>query len=156
MGDLVYQASDLAGARRTEFLKEARAGRARLRDKDGVSLVMLPEAELSTLERFAQLSRFANMLQTAASRDEPLSLMELGEFAWLRVFDSEDLEDFRSELWHALVASLADKRLDVLELMLNEWRITARQMDDPLRRSVLTASHETSEYEVAPAPEVDD
>src|SRR3979411_3310398 len=44
MSDVIFQSSDLAN-KRVEVLDAARAGLARVRDKDGTSLVMLPEAD---------------------------------------------------------------------------------------------------------------
>ncbi len=153
MKDVIYQSSDLAGARRTDFLRDARAGRARLRDKDGTSLVMLPETELSALENFAHWSRFASFLNGALQRNESLGVTELGEHAWLRVFDNEDLEEFLSELMDALVASLADKNDDLLDELVSAWRVTARQLQDPLRRSVLLSLHEPTDFEKAEQPD---
>jgi hypothetical protein len=62
---------------------------------------------------------------------------ELGDLAWLRVFDTDDLQEFMVELQRALIASYADEALDVLQDCIAAWRTTARQLDDPLRRSVL-------------------
>ena len=43
--ETMFQASDLAGPRRREFIGAGRSGRALLRDTDGFALVMLPLAK---------------------------------------------------------------------------------------------------------------
>ena len=87
MSDTIFQSSDLAGSRRTEFLDAARSGLARLRDKDGTSLVMLPESKLRLLQTLAawweSYTRLAGLLRRSALPTPT----ELGGLAWLRVFD---------------------------------------------------------------------
>ena len=148
MSDVIYQSSDLA-SKRTQFLRDAKAGRARLRDKDGTGLVMLPEAELWALEKFAMWSRFSDHLGRFIDRYDAPTVDDLGENAWLRTLDLDDLREFRDELMQALVASLADKDTQVLDDMLHDWRVTARQLQDPLRRSVLLAKHDAADFEDA-------
>src|SRR4051812_37609933 len=97
MSDVIYQSSDLA-ARRVEFLDSARAGRARLRDKDGTSLVMLPESQLQVLEALAEWSSAHLRLETLLKRGTRPSIADLGSLAWLRAFDLDDLSSFLEEL----------------------------------------------------------
>lgn len=52
------------------------------------------------------------------------------ETAWLKVFDKEDLITFIGEL---LAAGSFSARVECV----SAWRTTARQLEDPLRRSVL-------------------
>lgn len=139
MPDTIFQASDLAN-QRTEFLETARHGRALLRYKDGTSLVMLPESALNTLEALAQWSTRHLRLEDVLRRGVQPSVPELGELAWLRVFDHEELIEFRDELHEALIASYADFDTDALDACVDAWHTTARQLDDPLRRSVLRGS----------------
>lgn len=136
MENVIFQASDLARDR-TRFLDAARAGRAVVRDKDGTGLVMLPEAELAVLEGYAAWSQRLNRLSALLETERPLTAAMLGELAWLRVFDAEDLREFVDELHAALIAGLADQSLDDIEQIVRDWRITARQLEDPLRRAVL-------------------
>jgi hypothetical protein len=49
----VFQASDLAGAKRREFLGAAREGGALLRDTDGFALTMIPLAQLEAITEVA-------------------------------------------------------------------------------------------------------
>jgi hypothetical protein len=152
MDGVIYQPSDLAGAKRVVFLEAARAGRARLRDKDGTSLVMLPEHDLDVLERYAHWSRLGTQLDVLLSSGRSVSVSELGELGWLRVFDSDDLREFVSELNTTLLASLADNDVALVEQVIRDWQVTARQLEDPLRRAVLTGRHDSSDFEDARQP----
>lgn len=148
-----YQSSDLAGAKRTQFIQEARAGRARLRDKDGIALIMLPERDLNVLDEFARWSQVQQRIAVLATQAKPASVAELGDLAWLRVFDNDDLTAFADDLHTALIAGLADQDTDVINDMVADWRITARQMEDPLRRAVLLDTFHEGDFEGAQAPE---
>jgi hypothetical protein len=136
MERVIFQASDLA-KERVKVLDAARAGRALVRDKDGTGLVMLPESHLDVLEGFARWSQALQRLNVLIATDREVSVAELGEFAWLRVFDKEDQKGFSDELHEALIAGLADQDLSDITEVVKDWRITARQLEDPLRRSVL-------------------
>ncbi|MFE3254249.1 hypothetical protein ACFXPS_05520 [Nocardia sp. NPDC059091] len=136
MNSRVFQVTDLAN-NRTEFIDEARNGMARLRDKDGTSLVMLPEARLDYLQKLQDLVGLhlrVNHLVTAGRRP---SVKELGDHSWLRVFDLDDLKEFTQELEDALIAARGDENTEVADEVLAAWRLTAKQLSDPLRRSVL-------------------
>jgi hypothetical protein len=135
--DTIFQTSDLAGKKRIEFVEAARAGSARLRDKDGTSLVMLPEARVEALRRVTTWSGHLLRLQELLVRDSSPSVSDLGELAWLRVFDRDDLQEFADELHQVLIASISDEDTGPLEEAINAWRVTAQALDDPLRRSVL-------------------
>jgi hypothetical protein len=140
MSNMIYQPTDLA-QKRVQFLEAARAGGARVRDKDGTSLVMLPERELDLFKGLADWSAAGLRLEDLLQRPGALTVAELGELAWLRVFDREDQRAFLDELQHALLSAHADHDLAALEECVRSWRITARQLEDPLRRSVLLGQH---------------
>lgn len=148
-----YQSSDLAGAKRTQFIQEARAGRARLRDKDGVTLIMLPEHDLEVLDQFALWSQVQQRISSMVSRDSRPTVAELGDLAWLRVFDNEDLESFSNDLHTALISGLADRDSSVIKEIVDDWRVSARQLEDPLRKSVLLDQFQIGDFEEAQAPE---
>lgn len=152
MESVIYQASDLAGSKRTEFLEEARTGRARLRDKDGTSLVMLPERDLEVLDQFARWSRVSTHLSTLLGSGEEPTIVELGELGWLRVFDADDQRDFLDDLQACLLAALADNDVAVVDRTIKDWQTTARQLEDPLRRAVLLGRHNPSDFEDAVEP----
>lgn len=155
MSQVIYQVSDLAN-RRTQFVEDARQGFARLRDKDGTSLVMLPESRLEHLERFrSHLSLFL-VVDHSARAGEHLSAIGLGQNAWIRSLPVEDLAEFASELGEALAASAADDSADVLDDLVDAWKATARQLEDPLRRRILLSSHNADDYVDAERPGSED
>lgn len=132
-----YTLSDLAGAKRTQLLNDARTGRARVRDKDGQTLVMLPEERLNVLDQFARWSQVQQRLSAIAGQQRVLSVAELGDLAWVRVLDRDDLSEFADELHSALITSLADEDTSLVSEVVSAWRVTARQLEDPLRRAIL-------------------
>lgn len=147
-----YTLSDLAGAKRTQLLNDARAGRARVRDKDGQTLVMLPEDRLNVLDQFAHWSQVQQRLASIANQNRVMSVAELGDLAWVRVFDRDDLADFAEELHAALITALADEDTSLVSNVVDAWRITGRQLEDPLRRSVLLSPTMTDDFVEAEPP----
>ncbi|MEV7966090.1 hypothetical protein AB0O34_08910 [Sphaerisporangium sp. NPDC088356] len=145
MTDLIFQSSDLAN-KRTEVLEAAREGLARVRDKDGTSLVMLPERRLRLLQEIARWSRAHMRLDDLLRRDAIPNVSDLGDLAWLRVFDADDLREFVEDLHNALVAAHSDEDTLALDECIKAWRITARQIEDPLRRSVLIGKSTSDDY----------
>lgn len=151
--DTIYQPSDLAGKKRTEFVQAARDGSARLRDKDGTSLLMLPESRVVALRGVAEWSRHLFRLQELLARDVRLSVSDLGELAWLRVFERDDLEEFADELHQVLIAAIADESVDVLNEAVRAWRVTAKEIEDPLRSAVLTTEYAAADFVQADRPD---
>lgn len=152
MSDSIFQVTDLANNRQ-RVLEAARNGEARLRDKDGTSLVMLPESRLRLLETLKKWWQAYMKLETLLNRPELPRASELGELAWLRAFDREDYAEFTSELHDALAAADADGDSAVLDECVKAWRITASQLEDPLRRSVLQGSFVPDHYVEASKPD---
>ncbi len=134
--DEIFQASDLAN-KRLLVLEAARAGGARFRDKDGTGLVMLPEGDLDVLKELARWSSAHLRLESLLRRSDRPTIAELGELAWLRVFDRDDLDEFLAELHDVLIAAHADNSVNALKECIHAWRVTASQLEDPLRRDVL-------------------
>ncbi|TPF77654.1 MULTISPECIES: hypothetical protein [unclassified Bifidobacterium] len=132
----IFQASDLA-TKRTEVLQAARDGKAVIRDPQGQGLVMLPERKLQNLEKYSQWSVQLERLRRIVNSSRRPSVAELGELAWLRVFDNEDLESFCDDLSDQLIACSADGDYSQLDQMIKEWKITAGQLEDPLRKRIL-------------------
>ena len=149
--DVIYQASDLATKRR-EFLDAARAGRAHIRDTDGTDLVALRAHDLRVLEELAYWSAQHRNLSRLLRDVEVPGVAQLADLAWLRVFDREDLTAFLEELQDCLIAASADGDTRVLRDAVEAWRVTAQQLEDPLRRSVLFARHDPSDFEQVPRP----
>lgn len=152
MSDQIFQSSDLAN-KRTEVLEAARNGQARVRDKDGTSLVMLPESRLRVLETLMKWWQASSKLDVLLRKTELPRTGELGELAWLRPFDREDFDEFARELQEALVAASADEDTRVLDECIRAWRITARELEDPLRESVLRAPFVPEHYVEASRPD---
>ncbi|MBI2940585.1 MAG: hypothetical protein HYY04_09125 [Chloroflexi bacterium] len=111
----IYLASDLTQKRRT-ILDQARAGGARLRATDGLSLVLLPEERLEALETVARCAGNLCAVERAlASTPGRPALQEYGEWTWLRVFDVDDLQGFVSDMRDALmIASREQSTLHML------------------------------------------
>lgn len=137
MASAVFQASDLAGAKRREFLGAARKGGALLRDTDGFALTMLPLTELEAITEVARTAVAALLAVAALSRGQ-VRPAELGQLAWLAVFDEDDRAEFFDELRDALAVAEATRDAEPVETCLREWRTTARALSDPLAREILT------------------
>ncbi|MEV2279444.1 hypothetical protein AB0I72_28090 [Nocardiopsis sp. NPDC049922] len=155
MDDTIFQPSDLAGAKRTEFLDAAREGLARLRDKDGTSLVMLPESKLQLLQTLAKWWECYTNLESVLQRGARPKVADLGELAWLRQFDLDDLREFSDELHEALIAAGADGDARVLNECVHQWHVTARQLEDPLRCSILLGNPVSEDFIEVDEPNVD-
>ncbi|EPR77326.1 hypothetical protein ADILRU_0336 [Leifsonia rubra CMS 76R] len=116
---------------------------------------MLPERQLEVLEQYATWSQIHLRLSGLIQSGKRLSASDLGDLAWLRVFDPEDLQEFSDELHSSLIMGLSDKDLGPVEETVSAWRVTARQLEDPLRRSVLLGTHDDVEFEEVTAPKED-
>jgi Family of unknown function (DUF6247) len=147
----VFQASDLAGARRREFLGAAREGGALLRDTDGFALTMVPLSQLEAITEVARTAVAALLATGALSRGQARPA-ELGQLAWLAVFDEEDRAEFFDELRDALAVAEATRDAAPVERCLREWRTTARALSDPLAREILTGPGD-DEYAEVTRPE---
>jgi hypothetical protein len=143
----VFQASDLAGAKRREFLGAAREGGALLRDTDGFALTMVPLAQLEAITEVARTAVAALLAVAALSRGS-VRPSELGQLAWLAAFDEDDRAEFFAELRDALPVAEATRDASPVETCLREWRTTAQALSDPLRRETLTAPGEGDYAEV--------
>ena len=146
MNDVIYQASDLSSAKRTDFIRDAKAGGARLRDKDGSSLIFLPEKNVQELKSLAYWSQQHLLLSDLLKSGDALTSSRLGELAWLRVFDAEDIREFLDELHEILIAAISDGDSSVIGACVRAWRVTASEMSDPLRRAVLVESFEMDSF----------
>jgi hypothetical protein len=143
----VFQASDLAGAKRREFLRAAREGGALLRDTDGFALTMVPLTQLEAITEVARTAVAALLALAALSRG-PVRPAELGQLAWLAVFDDDDRAEFFDELRDALSVGEATRDAAPVETCLREWRATARALSDPLAREILTGPGDDDYVEV--------
>lgn len=150
----IYQASDL-NQRGRAILDTARHGFARVRDKDGFSLVMLPEEKLNALitiaKGVANLSTIEHALANFTSQHP--DVYEYGEWTWLRVFDEEDLREFVHEMHEAMLVASREESPGFIEETLYRWRSTARALDDTLRRSILLGAPSDDDFIEITRPE---
>ena len=148
---MIFQPTDLV-SKRVQILEAARSGGARVRDKDGTSLVMLRESRLNLLEALADWGSAGLRLDELLDREHRPSVTDLGTLAWLRVFDDADQRGFLEELQEVLQTAHADQDLEALDQCVRAWRITASQLEDPLRRSVLHGAVLVDDLVDAPDP----
>ncbi len=134
---VVFQASDL-NQRGRAILDVARKGEARVRDKDGLSLLIVPEhrflAIVAIVSAAANLMAIEQMLEMESDRR---SLRDYADWTWLRTFDDEDLHEFVHDMRAALLIAGREESDTPVQETLDRWHITARQIDDPLRRAIL-------------------
>ena len=135
----MFQASDLAGAKRREFLGAARSGGALLRDTDGFALTMLPLAQVEAIREIAAVAVSALSAGSVLAKGRPRPA-ELGALSWLTVFDTDDLDEFFAELRDALTLAESTQDATPVETCLRDWRTTAQALSDPLRRQILTGA----------------
>lgn len=146
MSAVIYQPSDLVGSKRRAFLDAAKVGRARLRDSDGTSIVALPEAELDALDMVATWSAERDRLVSLLSEGRPLTVLDLGPLAWLAPFEREDQQAFAAELQQSLVLSMSLRDSAPIRDTVHAWRVTAAELDDPVRRGVLCQSFDARNF----------
>lgn len=146
--DTVFQASDLAGTRRREFLGAAREGRALLRDTDGFALTLIPLSYFEAITEIASTAVAALVAAAVLSRSQ-IRPAELGRFAWLAAFDEDDRAEFFDELRDALAVAEATRDSRPVETCLRDWRTTARALSDPLAREILTGPGDGDYVDIA-------
>jgi hypothetical protein len=133
----IYQASDLQ-KRYRDVLKDARARVARLRDKDGTSLVMMREAYVSALEELSEATAtFMILEQSLATPGREPSLADLGAWPWVRFLDPEDRLEFLQEMRVALVMASREHNAEQIQQTVGAWKTTAESLSDSTRRSIL-------------------
>lgn len=134
---VVFQASDL-NQRGRAVLDAARTSEARVRDKDGIGLIVILEQRFRTLR--TALDTAANLMAVEQMLDverPDRTLRDYGDWTWLRVFDDDDMQEFVREMRDALLVAGREESIDQVEETLERWRITARQLSDPQRNAIL-------------------
>src|SRR5215472_14982839 len=103
----IFLPSDL-NRRGRAILNAARQDIARIRDTDGTSLVVMPEEKVQALETVAWAASNLALLEEILDHSPAPSADAFVAFdwAWLRVFDPEDLQEFVREARRALHAAL--------------------------------------------------
>ncbi len=145
----LYLASDLA-SRRKEVLKSARAGQATVRDTDGFTLTLLPQADLERLEESrAMVSAFFTAESGVMRQSQKAA--EFGEFAWISVLDEDDRAECLLELKEAIALLLAGDEMPLRETV-HAWRLTAQQLSDPRKREVLLGVSDLEDFTAVEQP----
>lgn len=148
----MFQVSDLAGARRREFLDEAKQACASLRDTDGSVLVMLAARRIAALREAAAIATQLFAVEAVLARTDAPTPLELGGLAWLAEFDADDRAEALTEIRNALALTVAAEDPEPLREALHAWATTASVMRDPMRRAVHTSAPEDADFADAPEP----
>ena len=142
----VFQVSDLAGAKRREFLDKAKHSSAALRDTDGSMLVMLAAQRIAALTEATAVITQLFAAEAVLARTDTPSPVELGGLAWLAEFDADDRAEALAEIRNALVLTVASEDPQPLRETLHAWAATATVMRDPARRTVHTTPADDSDF----------
>lgn len=149
MTTTLYQASDLAGRKRREFLDQAKtAGKAQLRDTDGTPLVLLTGRALETLEHSRSAVALLLNLLAIESHGDTARPADMGELAWLSAFDAEDRAAFHNEFLDTLAVAVASDDFTGVDKCLDDWKRTARALSEPTRKLILTGAGDDKYVEV--------
>jgi hypothetical protein len=103
------------------------------------------------VEAIAEVARtaVAALLALAALSRGPVRPAELGQLAWLAVFEDDDRAEFFDELRDALSVAESTRDATPVGTCLREWRTTARALSDPLAREILAGPGD-DDYAEAP------
>lgn len=150
---MIYTASDLDRKRR-EVTDAARRGLARIRDTDGMGLVLLPARHYEVLEATSRWhDRLDNAARLLAMPAKDRVAHDYGDLTWLRHLDEDDLAIFLAEVRVAVSVAYHDDDLTELDQLVRDWRATADELADPARREVLFGRFDTDDFVEAAAPE---
>lgn len=151
----IYQSSDLAGAGRKSFIAEGLRAQARLRSTEGESLVLLREARLEHVAAIRDYAVAYLTLDMALRRPrEQRRASDYGAWAFLDVFDDDDIEEFQQEVNDAIVRAASGGDHAVVEALLHDWRMSASTLSDPVAREILNG--ETSPEDWVEAEDSED
>ncbi|NDL61146.1 hypothetical protein [Phytoactinopolyspora mesophila] len=143
----VFQTADLASAARREFIKAAREGQARFRAPDGEALVMTRQATLDHLAHLRDYVIAYVTLDNALMRPRAdRRVADYGAWAFMEVFDDEDLTEFQGEINDALIRAVAAQDVRVVEETLAAWRRSARTLSDSVAREILDGKTEDDDW----------
>lgn len=134
-----YQVSDLQRQYR-RIVGDARTHGARIRDKDGLTLLLAPS------ERFDHAATLVHHIPTLVQLEHVLELPRahrhltaFGAAAWAAGLEEDDLVTFVREFADAMLMAASGGPVDVVEDLLHDWRSTAEIMADPELVAELTA-----------------
>ncbi len=143
---VIYTASDLDRKRR-EVTDAARRGVARIRDTDGMGLVLLPARHYEVLDAVSRWHDRLDVAERALAKPRGQRIpRDFGDLTWLRHLDDEDLAVFIAELRAAVSVAYHDDDLSDLDQLVRDWRVTADELADPARREALLGSFAEADY----------
>lgn len=149
----IFQSSDL-NRRGRAVLDAARDGLARIRDTDGLGLVVTTEeAYEDMLEHAEGMRQMAAATASFITIDRAVdhdgrapSLAELGAWTWARHLPADDAREFVRDVGDALYASCQEGSMGPLAATLAEWRATAEALADPVSRETLLGEWSPRDY----------
>lgn len=145
--DRIYQASDLAGSARREFIADALHSRARLRSTDGDSLIMLREARLEHVAAIRDYAVAYLTLDTAMKRArDDRRASDYGPWAFISVFDDDDIDEFLQEVNEAIVRAASGEDHSAVDDLVRQWQMSARTLSDPVAREILSGTTQQSDW----------
>ena len=149
----VHAASELNDNYRA-ILDEARErGVARLRDKDGVSILVLPEAQFASVVELTFIADVAcSWLSVLPFVEDGLDVLASSGWSWLRWLDLDDRRTFLEEIRQGLIDGIATRDSDTLRRDLRDWQITAETLRDEKAREVLLGAAVDEDYVEAARP----
>lgn len=149
-----YRPSDLQRRYRALLNEAKEAGEVRVQDSDGAVISVVPARRLAAFRLAAETVPNLLAIERILSRPETdeVAPHELGDWTWLRLLDRDDLTEFAHEIGEALVILGAEENDEPLRTALREWRITAQQLEDPVRRQILLGGSRPADYVDAAAP----
>lgn len=148
----MFQVSDLAGARRREFLDEAKRSSASLRDTDGSVLVMLAARRLAALQESTSATTMLFVAEAAIARAGEPNASDFGGLAWLAEFDADDRAEALAEIRSSIALTISSDDPTPLRETLHAWATTASVTRDPLRRALFTGQLDDDDFIEVGAP----
>src|SRR5260221_13073239 len=138
--EVICTASDLDRKRR-EVTDAARRGVARIRDTEGMGLVLLPARHYEVLDSVSRWHDRLDVAERALAKPRGQRIpRDFGDLTWLRHLDDEDLAVFIAELRAAVSVAYHDDDLSDLDQLVRDWRGTAHELAAPPPRAGLLAS----------------
>lgn len=143
----IYTASDLATSARKEFLEAADHDVARLRATSGEALVMLREAKLDHLAAIRDHALAYLLLDAAMSRPRgDRRAADFGPWAFIEEFDDDDIAEFQAEINQAIVRAVSGQDDAEIDVVLDDWRTSARTLSDPVAREILEGTTASADW----------
>lgn len=123
--NVVYRASDL-NRRGREILDAAREGGARIADKDGVPLLLIPESEIKAAESASADLELAVCAHEILRDLEESRVVTLADFRWVNRLEADERSEFMAELRESLAPAGTHSDYFDLRTLLGEWEVTSR------------------------------